>query len=212
MTAKGRDMDLSHWDVAVEFTGDQAAALVIGHDPASDGYARTTSTPIYERMKRCYELKVKWLWGDMGPYEDGIIAIPDMLESTALAWWAHQVEPGSWSDYCQWAKSDAESGFETQRFTRQELVRWLSAINVTSIYQFEPDPANGANACADKLGSRTPKRWTPEMLEKLKACREKQGTKAAAKQFGISDTRVRQLLPGKEAKPTGFGGFPQAKR
>jgi hypothetical protein len=39
------------------------------------------------------------------------------------------------------------------------------------------------------------KKWTPEKLDDLRAYRDKQGTKAAARQFGISEARVRQLLP-----------------
>jgi hypothetical protein len=38
------------------------------------------------------------------------------------------------------------------------------------------------------------KRWTPDKLAELRAFRDEHGTKAAAKKFGISASRVRQLL------------------
>lgn len=205
-------MNFSHWDIAVDFTGDQAAALAFGLDPAEAGYVRESSVPLYQRMEQCYKSKRHWLWDDMGPTEDGLIAKPDMLESIKLRWWASQVEPGTWNDYCQWSKDDAQSSFETQRFTRKELARWLAAINFTPIYQFDPDPSDGANTCADKLGSRTLKRWTPEKLEELKAYREKHGAKKTAAQFAISGARVRQLLPGEKSKSMPFWGFPAAKK
>ena len=46
------------------------------------------------------------------------------------------------------------------------------------------------------IGSQ--KRWTPENLQKLKAYRSENGTKNAASYFGISEGRVRQLLPTKQ--------------
>jgi hypothetical protein len=39
------------------------------------------------------------------------------------------------------------------------------------------------------------KKWTPEKLAELRDYRDKHSTNAAAKKFGISDGRVRQLLP-----------------
>jgi hypothetical protein len=44
------------------------------------------------------------------------------------------------------------------------------------------------------------KKWTPERLEILKADREKLGAKKAAQKHGITDTRVRQLLPSGKKK------------
>jgi hypothetical protein len=38
-------------------------------------------------------------------------------------------------------------------------------------------------------------KWTDEELAALRDYRDKHGTKAAARQFGISESRVRQLLP-----------------
>jgi hypothetical protein len=38
-------------------------------------------------------------------------------------------------------------------------------------------------------------KWTPERKDELRAYRDEHGTKAAARQFGISEARVRQLLP-----------------
>jgi hypothetical protein len=39
------------------------------------------------------------------------------------------------------------------------------------------------------------KKWTPEKLAELRAYRDEHGTKAAAKKLGVSEARVRQLLP-----------------
>ena len=49
--------------------------------------------------------------------------------------------------------------------------------------------------------------WTPEKLAELKAYREKNSTKKAAEYFGISEARIRQLLPGEKPKPKGYSVF-----
>jgi hypothetical protein len=59
------------------------------------------------------------------------------------------------------------------------------------------------------------KRWTPKKKEELKRYVEKHGTNAAAKKFGISDSRVRQVLgPQKAAQtaPSGSSWPPPSKR
>jgi hypothetical protein len=46
-------------------------------------------------------------------------------------------------------------------------------------------------------GRKSPvgEKWTDEKLAELRAFRDEHGTKAAAKKFGISEARIRQLLP-----------------
>lgn len=51
------------------------------------------------------------------------------------------------------------------------------------------------------------KRWTPQKLAELKAYRESNGTKKAAEHFGISQARIRHLLPGDKPKEKGYSAF-----
>lgn len=51
------------------------------------------------------------------------------------------------------------------------------------------------------------KRWTPKCLDDLGRYREAHGTKAAAEKFGISDSRVRELLPREKSAPKGYSAF-----
>lgn len=55
-------------------------------------------------------------------------------------------------------------------------------------------------------------RWTPERLGKLKAYREKHGTKKAAEYFGITEARVRKLLPREKPKQRGYSAFTQSPK
>ena len=211
MTDKVQKMNLSHWDIAVDFTGSQAAALALGIDPDDTSSKRGKSLALYQRMESCYNSKKAWLWGDMGPMEDGLIAKSDMLESLKLRWWALEREPGTWGDYCDWVKANTESRFEQQRFTRHELARWLVEIKFDSQYEFGIDPLDAVQTIAGNGGAGTEKKWTPEPLQKLAEYRAKHGTKKAADEFKISESRIRQLLPRKKPADERFGGFPTAK-
>lgn len=211
MTDKVPKMNLSHWDIAVDFTGSQAAALALGIDPDDTSSKQGKSLPLYQRMESCYNSKKDWLWGDMGPMEDGLIAKSDMLESLELSWWALEREPGTWGDYCDWVKTDIESHFAQQRFTRHELARWLAEVKFDSQYKFGIDSSDTVQTIEGNGGVGTKKIWTPERLQKLDEYRAKHGTKKAATHFKISESRIRQLLPSKKSAAEPFGGFPRAK-
>lgn len=211
MKNKNSEVDLSHWDLAVDFTGVQAAALACGIDPANAEFLPGKSLPLFQCMQGWYNSKRDWLWGDMGPHdEDSIYAKPEMLESVRLRWWASEVEPGTWGSYCYWVKAEIESRFEQQRFTRQELVRWLAEIKFDSQYKFDIDNSGAVRSIAGDGGTGTIKRWTPERLQKLAEYRAKHGTKKAAFKFQISEARIRQLLPKKKPVMESFPGFPQS--
>jgi len=53
-------------------------------------------------------------------------------------------------------------------------------------------------------------RWTDEALAELRAYRDEHGTRAAAERFGISESRIRQLLPAE--KPAAGWLEPAEKR
>lgn len=57
------------------------------------------------------------------------------------------------------------------------------------------------------MESATGKKWTPEKLAELKSYREKHGTKKAAEHFGISEQRIRGLLPSEKPQPKGYSAF-----
>jgi len=51
--------------------------------------------------------------------------------------------------------------------------------------------------------------WTPERLAELKTYRAQHGTKAAGEKYGITDTRIRALLPGDKPQQQGYSAFTQ---
>lgn len=100
------------------------------------------------------------------------------------------------------------SAFETQIFDRLEIQRWIDAIQTQSGCDLK-------NAATIKQTATPPtvhvpangRKWTPEKLVELKACREAHTMPETAKKFGISEQRIRQLLPSKKPKATPFTGL-----
>lgn len=58
-----------------------------------------------------------------------------------------------------------------------------------------------------ETGLQSRKKWTTEKLAKLEAYRQTHTMPDTAKEFGISEQRIRQLLPTKKAAATPFSGL-----
>ena len=71
----------------------------------------------------------------------------------------------------------------------------------TPLRHWAPDaPEDEPQAAAQETAAAgTPRKWTTEARRALADYREKHGTEAAAKHFGITGARVRKLLPGEKA-------------
>jgi len=131
-------IDLSHWNSATDFTGEAAAALAVGLDPAQPEYRRTTSKPLYERMERHYN-EAKRLYQEEVQQADGppLMDKSDVLESIDLQSLSTDEDPEDGAYFLRWFRDKKLSGFETQKFSRHEVARWLSAIGVPTIYPFD---------------------------------------------------------------------------
>ncbi|KQP35857.1 hypothetical protein [Pseudorhodoferax sp. Leaf274] len=95
--------------------------------------------------------------------------------------------------------------FERRQFHRDEIARWLKAMGLKSNYQFGASAAPGQEAQPATTG--TTKRWTEDGLAALKAYRAEHGTKETAKHFGITEQRVRELLPQDKKSAGLFAGL-----
>lgn len=105
-----------------------------------------------------------------------------------------------------------------QRTTRQlpavtaaDFVAWLGRQGET--------PSAHIAAWRDAMGETTTletqssaKRWTPERLADLRKHRDDHGTKKAAEWAGVSEARVRALLPGDKPTKKGYSAFTQGSK
>lgn len=139
--------DLSHWDIADEFTGAQVVILRHGQDPnvlmeensAGSLMLQPMFAPTYDRMKRSYDKAREYFLRALNPPEffDGVAPI-DMLQSVDMTreLSATDLSDGRRCNFYVWLCDENLSGFDAQRFSIKETARWLDVIGQPSMYSF----------------------------------------------------------------------------
>lgn len=141
---------LSHWDYAIEFSGREAAALILGIDPnnleaftAADGHIRVVA----ERMAQHYEhALMRWYHEVLKIYAHDSLEIdahiPGELTSLALDKFCKYWNPDEEDiEFEEWLVNDKLTEFSVQKFSRHEVSAWLQAIGEKSAYQFNTEHA-----------------------------------------------------------------------
>lgn len=146
--------DLSHWDFAEEFSGHDAAALILGIEPANAADEHWRVRVVLDRIELHYKAALhKHFHNQLGNLHEAVDCIaPDRadLESVELAQLHHE----SWlhdhdAPYELWLMGkDCE--FEKQKFSRNSLRVWLEHIRMKSIYAFKLMQAE-ADAVTEKM-------------------------------------------------------------
>ena len=135
---------LKHWDFASHFTGEEAAALIMGIDPNLPKSEVDTTYPIVERMRSAYQKafgEAIWAYEFKDGAGDDQSLVDNTEKSTGLYSYRMLHRSGYEFDIVRlqaghWLNDQDESSFDAQKFTRVELARWLSAIGMKSDYQF----------------------------------------------------------------------------
>ena len=132
--------DLSHWEAANDFTGQEAAALAVGLDPLQPGTIPLAKLPLYARMESCYNAARKFrLSLDDDPFDVDFLGVNNTDEMLVSCGLSLQIERYGFDDgqeMSHWLLDDNQSRFAVQRFTGQEIARWLSAIALKSKFSF----------------------------------------------------------------------------
>ncbi len=152
--------DLSHWDFSVVFTGLEAAALIIGLDPASDKLEKTS--PVVARMELCYAKTLfahrLSLWipalenagidyievkNEDDPFALGNLhswRMASFYEESVFEDYASKTQRGlaelSTERFNLWLVDEKRNGFDHQLFHRYDLTTWLVELRMTSKYEF----------------------------------------------------------------------------
>jgi hypothetical protein len=116
--------DLSNWEYTSIFSGKEAAALILGLDPSDPKTDLSRTAPLIKGMMQWYH-PVRFF-----PNRAPLSERPRNLVSTLLK---GHIDRG---DAEQFGKTK-EVNFEEQVFSADEIVRWLSANGMKSVYQFE---------------------------------------------------------------------------
>ena len=135
---------LRHWDFATHFTGEEAAALIMGIDPNLPKSEVDTTYPIVERMRSAYQTALAdaiWAY----EFKNGAGRDQSLVDISEKSNGLYSYRMFHISGYDfhlfrtqadHWLNDQDESSFDAQKFTREELARWLSAIGMKSDYQF----------------------------------------------------------------------------
>lgn len=143
--------DLSHWDSAEAFSGEEAAALVLGLDPLDPQAELWKIKPVLARMAESFRISQSFV--SMGATPDefrsrrkscpyGLVSI--LFELFPV----QQTCPWPGDPYKIYELPNRLTGpdgeFPVQKFARTELHRWLSYAGLRSVYQFELCPAKSS--------------------------------------------------------------------
>ena len=101
---------------------------------------------------------------------------------------------------------------DSYTISRDELARLADLHGLTlevgpALVNNEDGTAATPLASDRPLTTDTPNKWTADRMAELSAYRATHGTKAAAEHFGVSTSRVRQLLPSEKPAPKGYSAF-----
>lgn len=133
--------DLSHWDFAENFSGYDAAALILGIEPRESSDEQWRIRVVTDRMELNYRHAVERMIAET--IGDSIVKVQSeeatiKLSSVKLhdlhyrCWLLNEPTPLS-----EWLADKRLTKFEAQEFERYSIVRWLNQIGMKSVYQFE---------------------------------------------------------------------------
>ena len=136
---------LTHWDYAAQFSGYEAAALILGIEPEESDIEQSRIRVVIDRMKlhythalkRCHQEAFQVVLPDFLNIE---AARPFELASVKMNELCIQCDSDDdVTPFTDWLASDHETQFDNQVFARPVVADWLEAIGLNSIYQFTLD-------------------------------------------------------------------------
>lgn len=166
--------DLSHWDFAESFSGDEAAYLILGKTPNpsyQDSEVKKTAVVLH-RLSNDYRAAGGALLGLLVKSEPCIELVlqgslrSELMEAAFISaqrckeWDAEMAE----IEFDGWLASN-DSRFVHQTFSRTELARWLKATGLKSVYQFDIGGAGDTELEPTQPQSRWP--WGDYHTENL---------------------------------------------
>jgi hypothetical protein len=144
-------VNLTHWNFAKSFSGEQAAALILGFEPTCRAEMMPIAKPLYDRMESDHVVTWAYYLSEIRNIE--MFSMSTDLPATALVCESiksylfnidRDSRPGDEvkASFSSWLINVKEqSDFSFQTFSRAELSRWLNAIGMKSIYMFDHSQA-----------------------------------------------------------------------
>lgn len=133
--------DLSHWDFAENFSGYDAASLILGIEPRESQDEQWRVRVVTDRMELQYKHATARVFHEIfgDPLENvhskeaSAALLSVKLDELYYRYW-HFNEETPLSD---WLADKRLIKFENQEFERNSIARWLTQIGMKSVYQFD---------------------------------------------------------------------------
>lgn len=136
--------NLTHWDFVENFSGFDAAALILGIEPReSEDDDDSRIRLVIDRMELHYNHALKRHYQEAfnlnsADFQDTEADRPFELESVQMNEMRRQSYPADEENpFSGWLSSEHQSQFGYQMFSRQAIADWLVANKLNSIYQFK---------------------------------------------------------------------------
>jgi hypothetical protein len=134
-------MDLSHWDFVENFSGYEAAALILGNDPTDDWIDQSRVSTIVRRMEWHYDIALEKLEFELKnrflkPPNDGCDERISLYSAAMGRLYFRQFKYREELSYDEWLLTTGDISFGAQEFSRTSINSWLSGIGMRSIYPF----------------------------------------------------------------------------
>ena len=136
---------LTHWDFSAHFSGNDAAALILGIEPRESDDDDSRIRVVIDRMELHYNHARKRHYQEAfdlnsADFMDTEADRPLELESVEMNELRRQCYPADVdTPLADWVVSKDQSRFDNQYFSRHAIADWLVAIGLNSIYQFRFD-------------------------------------------------------------------------
>lgn len=131
--------DLSHWDFAAQFSGYEAAALILGIEPGVLHDDEHRVRVVQDRLEHDYERAIaqartetiSFDWPETIKPRDGLLVSVTLDEL-----WRDSAE-GRDAPLTEWLLDRRKPLFENQKFSRKELSTWMHSVGMKSVYSFD---------------------------------------------------------------------------
>jgi hypothetical protein len=136
---------LTHWNFAAHFSGNDAAALILGIEPRESASDQSRIRVVLDRMELHYNHALKRHYHEAFQivnenFQDMEANRPFELNSVQMNELRHQCDfYHDVTPFSDWLASDHQSQFVDQIFSRRVVADWLDATCLKSIYQFKLD-------------------------------------------------------------------------
>ena len=131
--------DLSHWNFAEQFSGYDAAALILGIEPRESAGDEHRVRVVADRLKLDYERALGQAKFETRSFDDLEISKPPagLLVSVKLDKLWRDAAEGMDAPLDEWVFNQRLTQFDNQEFARHSISEWLISIAMEPVYRFD---------------------------------------------------------------------------